>query len=141
MRLQTWAILVFSACLVGWFLGYPTPLMKIQTATSIISNPSAFLSLVMSNIVTVTAAGALIGLVIGLSIFTGFSAVFVIPLMMLLVLVALNFLLFPVGLFLDPACAIAGSTACTATSFSLPVWSFLNLITILMMVEFIRGPS
>lgn len=92
-----------------------------------------------------TAAAAAIGTAILVSV-SGFSAIYIIPIFILAFIV--NFLVVPVSMFLPAVCSpTAAGTISTCTANSLPDIIYMpfllifNVITVMAIVSFVRGPS
>lgn len=147
MRLATYVILLFALSVVFYFLGYQSPLMQLlsnqgcseaQIAAAEASgesldcnlNPATFLQTLASNMVSDNALAGLLGIaVIGaVALLTGFGAIYIIPLMMLLAF--LNFVVFPISFIFDPM---------LPALIKYPIIVFFNIITILAIVSFTRG--
>lgn len=140
MRLQTFVVFVFAAVVMEFMMGINTPMANVYAFTQVVSSPSDFLGFVISNAISITAISLLVGATIALSVFTGFSAVFIIPLLILMVVV--NWFVFPVEMF-GPACSaiVEAGTACPNPTYFMPIILFLNILAILTYIEFVRGPS
>ena len=108
-------------------MGYAPAFDKLNAIQSALTSPTAFLQLIANNMISVGVLGVALGIIAAISIFTGFSAVFIIPLLILLVVV--NWFAFPMEL-------LSGSS-----TFLVPVVVFLNICAILTYIEFVRGPS
>lgn len=142
MRLQTYVLLIFGICLSGWFLGFESGLTTLWTesggnitAEFIIGRIGEF---ILSQTLLTGAIGVGLAVAGALAIYTGFSAMFVIPLMILLAIA--NLLIFPVNFFVDSSCSsLVSGAICTPNEFSLPILLFLNILAILTYTEFIRG--
>ena len=146
MRLTTYAMLVFAACLVGYFLGYQSGLTNLWSVTQGHITVDTLLTQISQSITSIGALNAVIGgsavvVLIGLSVLSGFGAMFIIPLIILMIVA--NWFVFPIGLFADPSCTVITSVAgaCAYGTFNLPIFAFLNIITILTYIEFIRGSA
>jgi hypothetical protein len=147
MRFETYVMLLFSLSVVFFFLGYQSPLMQVLnnqgcttaqiaaaeaagTSLNCTITPSSFLSILASNMTSDNAIAALLGIaVIGAAVLlSGFGAIYIIPLMMLLAF--LNYVVFPISFIFDPA---------LPALIKYPLVVFFNLLMILSVVSFTRG--
>jgi len=147
MRLGFYIMILFSLSLVFYFLGYQSPLLQtlnnqgctqaeidaaeasgesLNCALSV----ESFVRVLASNMTSDNALAAILGIaVIGAAaLLTGFGAIYIIPLMMLLAF--LNFVVFPISFIFDPA---------LPAIIKFPFVVFFNLLTILAIVSFTRG--
>jgi hypothetical protein len=147
MRLASYLVLLFSLSLVFYFLGYQSPLMQLLnnqgcsqaqidaaeaagTSLNCSLTVSSFLQVLASNMTSDNALGALLGIaVVGAAVLlTGFGAIYIVPLLMLLAF--FNYVVFPISFILDPA---------LPPIIKYPLAVFFNLLTILAIVSFVRG--
>jgi hypothetical protein len=147
MRLETYIMLLFSITIVFYFLGYQSPLMQVLTnqgctqaqidaaalaGTSLNCSitPASFLTVLASNMTSDNAIAALLGIaVIGAAVLlSGFGAIYIIPLMMLLAF--MNYVVFPISFIFDPL---------LPAIIKYPLIVFFNLLMILSIVSFTRG--
>lgn len=142
MRLQTYAMIIFGFCIVGWFLGMPSGFVTLWDESNGNLSPEFLIQRIGETMLNNLALAGVLGVLIAaaglVAIYTGFSAMYVIP--MLILLAIANLLIFPVNFFIDSSCtAIDSSAVCTPGLLGFPILLFLNIITILAFVEFIRG--
>lgn len=147
MRLETYIMLMFSISIVFYFLGYTSPLMMVLnnqgctqaqidaaaiagTSLSCSITPSSFLTVLASNMTSDNAIAALLGIaVIGAAVLlSGFGAIYIIPLMMLLAF--MNYVVFPISFIFDPL---------LPAIIKYPLIVFFNLLMILSIISFTRG--
>jgi hypothetical protein len=144
MRLQTYVMIIFAICLSGWFMGYDSGLTTLWEESNGNISLEFILARIGESILSQPLLTGLLGVALAvagaLAIYTGFSAMFVIP--MLILLGVSNLLFFPLNFFLDSSCvAIDSSAICQPDPLTFPIFLFLNILTILTCVEFIRGQS
>lgn len=140
-------MLLFSLSLVFYFLGYQSPLMQTLNnqgctqaeidaaeaageSLNCVLSMESFLRVLASNMTSDNALAAVLGIaVIGAAaLLTGFGAIYIIPLMMLLAF--LNYVVFPLSFVFDPT---------MPGMIKYPLVVFFNILTILPIVSFIRG--
>jgi hypothetical protein len=130
MRFTAYIIFVFSVSLVLYFLGYG-PIVNVFNSrggsilnidcpegTPFCTDNNVILGAIFS--VVLLAVGALILLI------TGFSAMYIIPAVILIAV--LNFLIFPFDFIFS-----------APTYISVPIVAFFNIISVLAVLNFIRG--
>jgi hypothetical protein len=145
MRLTTYFIIMFSLQVMLYFMGYQSPLLGLWGLFGGSIDITTVATTIANAVTTTNPLVVLLGgLVIGVSLLAGFSAMFIIPLMILLGL--LNYIVIPVQVFLPAGCASPASAAllgvvCTPDPLGLIVILFLNICTVLTFVEFVRGSA
>ena len=131
---------MFAISLVFYFLGFTSIMgymadnheeqfgslfmpLACEEGTECDENDSALLNL----IITAVSIGAL-GIVIAL--FTGYSAVYLVPILLLIAI--LNLIIFPISFIFDPA---------MSEFIKIPLVMFFNIMSILAIINFIRGST
>ena len=152
MRLETYIMLMFSISIVFYFLGYQSPLLMVLTnqgctqaqidaaeiagtSLSCSITPASFLTVLASNMTidNMTSDNAIAALlaiaVTGAAVLlSGFGAIYIIPLMMLLAF--MNYVVFPISFIFDPL---------LPAIIKYPLIVFFNLLMILSIISFTRG--
>jgi hypothetical protein len=143
MRMQTLVIFIFALCLVGYFMGMKsgmTDLLSNQGGTAL--SADSILHTIFPFLASSTGVMAILGIVaVGVfSMYAGFSAVFLIPAIILVAM--MNYYIFPSSFFTDMSCvSMTALGECELSEFGIPFTVFLNLLTILAIIDFIRGSS
>jgi len=142
MRLSYYFVLIFTLQLGLYLIGYQSPLLSLwsnQHGGPI--DPASFLTM-LANAITSDAGITSLLLIAALtiaSLFLGFSAMFIIPLSILMVLS--NLFVFPTQFF-DASCVgLAPGATCTPPFFVLPILIIMNMLLIFAYIEFVRGAS
>lgn len=136
MRLSAYLILLFSVGLILYFMGY-APIINIFNAKGAsplsISCPNTDKYCQQNNATnTGVVLGASILAILGAtalgSLIIGYSAIFIIPIVLLIGL--LNFFVFPLNFMMDPS---------FPDIIKYPVLAFFNILTVLAVLNFVRG--
>jgi hypothetical protein len=131
---------MFAISLVFYFMGFTSVLgymadnhetqfgslfmpLACEEGTDCDTNDNALLNLIITSV----SIGAL-GIVIAL--FTGYSAVYLVPILLLIAI--LNLVVFPISFIFDPS---------MSEFIKIPLVMFFNVMTILAIVNFIRGAT
>ena len=142
MRLSYYFVLIFTLQLGLYLIGYQAPLVQMFTLQGGQFSPD-FLLKIIANAVTSDSGVVTLLTIAGLALasyFLGFSAMFLIPLAILIAIS--NLFVFPTQFFLGASCgAFAPGTTCTPPFFMLPLWVVFNLLVLLAYLEFVRGAS
>jgi hypothetical protein len=127
MRLQTYFILIFCMCLVFYFMGFQSAMFQLTDQQGN-PDPKSFFGAIAQNITSENLVWTLLGLAaVGIGTYlTGFSAMFIIPLLILVTI--LNLVVVSPSIFL-------GSN----TPYGSLFYTFFYLLAILAYVEFVRG--
>jgi hypothetical protein len=145
MRLTTYFIIMFSIELMLYFMGYPTFMNGLWAIFQGQIDPATIFSSLVQAVATTNPLTLLLGgAIVGVAVLAGFSAMFIIPMMILLSL--LNYVVIPTSFFLPAGCSSPASAAllgavCQPDSLGLVVIIFLNICTLLTYVEFVRGSA
>lgn len=132
MRFGAYVMLMFSIALVMYLLGFQSILLYIWTN----QNENALehkdvLTEIAHSITSEEGLQLLLGIaVIGVvaTLLGGFGATFLVPLLILLVV--LNYVVFPISFLIDPN---------VPAIIRIPAIIFINILTILSILDFIRG--
>jgi len=136
---------MFSIELMLYFMGYTTFMDGLWDVFQGQIDPSAIFTSLVQAVATTNPLTLLFGgVLVGVAVLAGFSAMFIIPLMILLSL--LNFVVIPTSFFLPAGCVSPASaallgTVCTPEPLGMVVIIFLNICTLLTYVEFVRGSA
>jgi len=141
MRLSYYFVLIFAMQLGLYLIGYSPPLLSLWINQGGVINPAVFLQGIAQALTSdagVTGILAIVGLALA-SYFLGFSAMFLIPLSILLFLS--NLFVFPSQFLFGNSCTnfIANGPPCTPPFFALPILIIMNMLLIFAYVEFTRG--
>lgn len=143
MRLASYVLLLFSISLMFYFMGYQAPLTGLllngQNGQPV--SAQGVINVIAQNIFNPAFVASVILITIGVGLLTGFSAVYLIPALLLSVI--LNMVVLPNSSLYTDACMSAaneaGSAICSQAQFSLPITILLNLLLLLTIAEYIRG--
>lgn len=134
MRLSNYIMLMFAITVMFYFLGYPTLLVNF-----LLPNQGGFLDLstllrsLFDSITTpsgLAALGISVAAAAVLTFLSGFGAIYIIPLFILIAIA--NFFLFPISFLLSQSLPAPAE---------LVLQVFFNVIQILAVIDFIRGGS
>lgn len=129
MRLTGYILLLFSISLVLYYLGYG-PIINIFTERG--AQPLSITCETGETFCTdsTVVLGAIIAVTLGASVLVtlvaGFSAIYIVPLLLLIAL--LNFVMFPFDFIMSAPEAI-----------SIPILTLFNILTVLAVLNFVRG--
>ena len=140
MRLTYYFVLIFTMQLGLYLIGYQAPLMQIWTNQNGQMSGATFLQ-TLANAITSDAGIISILAITALtvvSLFLGFSAMFIIPLAILLAIS--NMFVFPTQFLFGASCgAFAPGTICQPPFFLFPILIIMNMLLIFAYLEFVRG--
>ena len=134
MRFATYVFLLLSISIVFYFLGNTSILSDILSRQGDKPiDPANILGLLASEILSggLNTLGPLIGvasIAAVVSLLGGYSATFIIPLLILLIV--LNYTIFPLSFLLSPD---------LPALIKIPLWVTFNILTILALLDFVRG--
>lgn len=143
MRLGAYIFLIFSISLVLYFMGYTSvllelfgnqgskPIVLLCSEAEVGEGCSGLINNMINAILNPTGMLAVVGLIVAVALITGFSAMYLIPLLLLIAI--LDFVVFPFSFILDPATL--------PPEFGIPIIVLFNLLTVMAITNFIRGGS
>lgn len=144
MRLSTYLALLFSISLVFYLMGFPSVASMVEAkggdlftiigvgdSDDVINDISTNSGSSQNTILGVIFGGTVFMAVGILSLILGFSAIYIIPLLILIG--ALNYFVFPIGV-------IFADTQMPAV-LSVSIIFFFNFITVMAIITFVRGNS
>lgn len=139
MKLSHLAFLFLAICLPLYLMGYSPPLFQLYASQG--NQPLDFLTLI-SNIasqMTNLAFAANVFLVaLGAIALSGFSAVYVIP--ALIIAVVFNYVLVPTSFLIGSQCGLNGNASlCLPPVVVVLLTILLNVLVVLTFAEYIRG--
>lgn len=138
MNLGHYLLLMFSITFIFYLLGYVSP---AQYATTQIGNTTGgFLDMnatvnhlgtaMFKPDATQAALGLGVAAVVGVSVLTGFSSIYIIPLMIFCGLMLMNIFIFPLSFLVD---------ATTPEPLRLFLTSIFGLLELMVFIKFVRG--
>lgn len=144
MRLSTYLALLFSISLVFYLMGFPTvasmveakggdplSIMGVGDSDDVINDISTNSGSSQNTILGVIFGGTVFIAVGILSLILGFSAIYIIPLLILIGM--LNYFVFPIGIIF--------ASAEMPEVLSVSILFFYNFITVMAIITFVRGNS
>jgi len=144
MRLSTYLALLFSISLVFYLMGFPTvasmveakggdplTIMGVGDSDDVINDISTNSGSSQNTILGVIFGGTVFIAVGILSLILGFSAIYIIPLLILIGM--LNYFVFPIGIIF--------ASAEMPEILSVSILFFYNFITVMAIITFVRGNS
>jgi hypothetical protein len=144
MRLSTYLALLFSISLVFYLMGFPTvasivaesgssplSIMGVGDSDEVINDISTNSGSSQNTILGVIFGGTVFIAVGILSLILGFSAIYIIPLLILIGM--LNYFVFPIGIIF--------ASAEMPEVLSVSILFFYNFITVMAIITFVRGNS
>ena len=144
MRLSTYLALLFSISLVFFLMGFPSVAQQVEAnggnplTIMGVGNSSDVVNDIRNN--SGSSEGSIMGVIFGATVFMavgilsfilGFSAIYIIPLLILIGM--LNYFVFPIGMIF--------SSAQIPEVLSVSILFFYNFITVMAIVTFVRGNS
>jgi hypothetical protein len=136
MRLSNYVMLMFAITVIFYFLGYPPLLLRLFDSQGQFIDIGTLLKRLFDSIATLSALATLgisLAAAVLLTYFSGFGAIYILPLFLLVGF--FNFFVFPVSFLLDPA------NVAMPLEVNIILQVFFNVITILTIIDFIRGGS
>jgi hypothetical protein len=125
---------MFSISVVFYFLGFPPLLTRLFDTQGQFIDIGVLLKTLFESIGTtsaLTTLGLSLATAVLLTYFSGFGAVYVLPLFLLVGF--LNLFVFPVSFLLDPA------NVAMPVELNIVLQVFFNILTALTIIDFIRG--
>lgn len=133
MRLAHLALLFFCISLPMYFMGLQSPIMQLANSQgNQLMSPSSIVTIIANNMINLAFLAIVAGIALALSAITGFSAIYIIP--MLILYAVFQFVLIPSSSIFGVACASPDECM-----IQLAGTAFLNIILILAFIEFIVG--